>query len=185
MRQRMVGDIGHRIPEMVFDPAFKAYRKHGANGNTGLRHGFRPLALRGTHAIKRPLERKSAERGTVNRQRLRSSAPDPSGLLAAIALAEGGIETALIGKPAPADHRTTALMRASVIALETLGVWDLCRENAAPLATLRIADATARLLRAPEARFEADGNRPGRLRLQYREPPSGCGDGNARARLAD
>lgn len=46
----------------------------------------------------------------------------PSGLLAAIALAEGGIETALIGKPAQADHRTTALMSGSVTALETLGV---------------------------------------------------------------
>lgn len=80
----------------------------------------------------------------------------PSGLLAAIALAEGGIETALVGKPAPADHRTTALMSASVTALDTLGVWDLCRDNAAPLRTLRIADDTARLLRAPEARFEAD-----------------------------
>lgn len=79
----------------------------------------------------------------------------PSGLLAAIALAEGGIETALIGKPAQADHRTTALMSGSVTALETLGVWALCREHAAPLATLRIADDTARLLRAPEARFEA------------------------------
>ena len=80
----------------------------------------------------------------------------PSGLLAAIALAEGGIETALVGKPAPADHRTTALMSASVTALETLGVWKLCRDNAAPLRTLRIADDTARLLRAPEARFDAE-----------------------------
>lgn len=80
----------------------------------------------------------------------------PSGLLAAIALAEGGIETALIGKPAPADHRTTALMSGSVTALETLSVWDLCRDHAAPLRTLRIADDTTRLLRAPEARFEAE-----------------------------
>lgn len=80
----------------------------------------------------------------------------PSGLMAAIALAEGGIETALIGKPAPADHRTTALMSGSVTALETLGVWSLCREAAAPLASLRIADDTARLLRAPEARFDAE-----------------------------
>jgi 2-octaprenyl-6-methoxyphenol hydroxylase len=80
----------------------------------------------------------------------------PSGLLTAIALAEGGIETTLVGKPASADHRTTALMSASVTALETLGVWGLCRDEAAPLRTLRIADDTARLLRAPEARFEAE-----------------------------
>jgi 2-octaprenyl-6-methoxyphenol hydroxylase len=80
----------------------------------------------------------------------------PSGLLAAIALGQAGIETALIGKPAPADHRTTALMSGSVTALETLGIWELCRDHAAPLRTLRIADDTARLLRAPEARFEAE-----------------------------
>jgi 2-octaprenyl-6-methoxyphenol hydroxylase len=79
----------------------------------------------------------------------------PSGLMAAIALAEGGIDTALIGRPAAIDHRTTALMSGSVTALETLGVWSLCREQAAPLETLRIADDTARLLRAPEARFTA------------------------------
>ncbi len=96
----------------------------------------------------------------------------PSGLLAAIALGQAGIETALIGKPAPADHRTTALMSGSVTALETLGVWELCRDHAAPLRTLRIADATARLLRAPEARFEAEEIGLARLRLQYREPPS-------------
>lgn len=79
----------------------------------------------------------------------------PSGLLAAVALAEGGIETTLIGKPAPADHRTTALMSGSVTALETLGIWDLCKNESAPLKTLRIADDTQRLLRAPEARFDA------------------------------
>ncbi len=40
-------------------------------------------------------------------------------------------------------------------ALETLGVWARCREHAAPLRIMRIVDATARLLRAPEVRFEA------------------------------
>ncbi|MBV6488778.1 MAG: UbiH/UbiF family hydroxylase [Pseudorhodoplanes sp.] len=79
----------------------------------------------------------------------------PAGLLAAIALAAAGIDTVLIGRRAPEDHRTTALMAGSVTALETLGVWPLCRDHAAALKTLRIADATARLLRAPEARFTA------------------------------
>lgn len=79
----------------------------------------------------------------------------PAGLLAAIALAAAGIDTVLIGRPAPADHRTTALMAGSVTALATLGIWRLCRHQAAALETLRIADATARLLRAPEARFTA------------------------------
>ena len=68
----------------------------------------------------------------------------PSGLLAAIALAEGGIETALVGKPAPADHRTTALMSGSVTALETLGVWTLCREQAAPVSYTHLTLPTNR-----------------------------------------
>jgi 2-octaprenyl-6-methoxyphenol hydroxylase len=80
----------------------------------------------------------------------------PAGLTAAIALADGGIETVLISKAAPRDNRTTALFAGSVAALETLGVWEACRAQAAPLRTLRIVDATARLWRAPEVRFSAD-----------------------------
>ena len=79
----------------------------------------------------------------------------PAGLTAAIALAEAGIETALIARrPAP-DHRTTALLAGSVTALETLGVWAGCAAQAAPLRVMRIVDATARLVRAPEVRFAA------------------------------
>jgi 2-octaprenyl-6-methoxyphenol hydroxylase len=80
----------------------------------------------------------------------------PVGLTAAIALASAGIETMLIARAAPPDNRTTALLGGSVTALDTLGVWRYAREHAAPLRTLRIVDDTARLLRAPEARFEAD-----------------------------
>jgi 2-octaprenyl-6-methoxyphenol hydroxylase len=79
----------------------------------------------------------------------------PAGLTAAIALASAGIETVLVGRPAPADNRTTALLGGSVTALETLGVWEQARAHAAPLRTLRIVDDTARLIRAPQARFEA------------------------------
>lgn len=79
----------------------------------------------------------------------------PAGCLAAIALADAGIDTLLAGPRPAADNRTTALMAGSVAALERLGVWELCREHAAYLRTLRIADATSRLLRAPEACFEA------------------------------
>ncbi len=79
----------------------------------------------------------------------------PAGLTAAIALAEAGIEAALIApRPAP-DHRTTALLAGSVTALETLGIWDGCAAQAAPLRVMRIVDATARLVRAPEVRFAA------------------------------
>jgi 2-octaprenyl-6-methoxyphenol hydroxylase len=81
----------------------------------------------------------------------------PAGLTAAISLAEGGVNTTLVGLPAAkADNRTTALLAGSVVALETLGVWPSCAENAAPLRTMRIVDNTGRLWRAPEVKFSAD-----------------------------
>jgi 2-octaprenyl-6-methoxyphenol hydroxylase len=80
----------------------------------------------------------------------------PAGLTAAIALAQAGVETVLISKrPVQEDHRTTALLLGSVTALETLGVWDRCRSEAAPLRTMRIVDDTGRLLRSREIKFEA------------------------------
>ena len=81
----------------------------------------------------------------------------PAGLTAAIALARGGIATVLVGaRPGQADNRTTALLAGSVTALETLGVWALCRDRAAPLRVMRIVDDTGRLWRAPEVKFDAD-----------------------------
>jgi 2-octaprenyl-6-methoxyphenol hydroxylase len=80
----------------------------------------------------------------------------PAGQTAAIALAQAGIETALVSPLASTnDHRTTALLAGSVTALEVLGVWSACSGNAAPLQVLRIVDDTARLLRAPEVCFTA------------------------------
>ncbi len=80
----------------------------------------------------------------------------PAGLTTAIAIATAGVETVLVcGPPALPDHRTTALLTGSVAALEALGVWTRCRERAAPLRMMRIIDATARLLRAPEVSFDA------------------------------
>ena len=79
----------------------------------------------------------------------------PAGLTAAVALAQAGVETALVAPRPAADNRTTALLAGSVTALETLGVWAGCAAQAAPLRVLRIVDATARLVRAPEARFAA------------------------------
>jgi 2-octaprenyl-6-methoxyphenol hydroxylase len=80
----------------------------------------------------------------------------PAGLTAAIALARAGIETTLISKrPAQEDHRTTALLLASVTALETLGVWPACAPQAAALRRMRIVDDTGRLLRAQEITFDA------------------------------
>jgi 2-octaprenyl-6-methoxyphenol hydroxylase len=80
----------------------------------------------------------------------------PAGLTTAIALAAAGIETALVSKrPARPDNRTTALLAGSVRALETLGVWASCRDQAAPLEAIRIIDDTRRLIRAPEVVFHA------------------------------
>src|SRR5262245_13822646 len=80
----------------------------------------------------------------------------PAGLTAAIALAHGGLATVLAGKPpAKSDNRTTALLAGSVTALDTLGVWNLCAANAAPLKIMRIVDDTGRLWRAPEVTFQA------------------------------
>lgn len=81
----------------------------------------------------------------------------PAGLTAAISLAEGGVDTALVGlRPSKADNRTTALLAGSIAALDTLGVWPSCIENAAPLRTMRIVDDTGRLWRAPEVKFTAN-----------------------------
>jgi 2-octaprenyl-6-methoxyphenol hydroxylase len=79
----------------------------------------------------------------------------PAGLLTALALATGGIETALIAPWAEPDCRTTALLAGSVAALQTLGVWPSCVPHAAPLRQIRIVDDTNRLLRAPEVCFAA------------------------------
>ena len=79
----------------------------------------------------------------------------PAGLTAAIALAAAGVETALIAKAGQPDHRTTALMSGSVLALEALGVWERCRDHAAALEVMRIVDDRPGLLRAPEIAFDA------------------------------
>jgi 2-octaprenyl-6-methoxyphenol hydroxylase len=80
----------------------------------------------------------------------------PVGLTAAIALASAGVETTLIAMPAAAaDNRTTALLASSVTALDTLGIWQRCADQAAPLKRMRLVDDTARLLRAPEVCFDA------------------------------
>jgi len=79
----------------------------------------------------------------------------PAGLVTAIALAAAGVETLLLAPERPDDHRTTALLAGSVVALETLGVWGRCSTQAAALKTIRIVDDTGRLIRAPEVTFHA------------------------------
>lgn len=80
----------------------------------------------------------------------------PAGLTAAITLSLGGLATVLVGKRSERpDNRTTFLVAGSLTALSTLGVWELCEAQAAPLKVMRIVDDTGRLWRAPEVKFEA------------------------------
>jgi 2-octaprenyl-6-methoxyphenol hydroxylase len=80
----------------------------------------------------------------------------PAGIAAAVALAQTGARTALIARRAPyADNRTTALLGATVDFLERLEVWPRCRDQAAPLQTMRLVDDTGRLIRAPEVKFSS------------------------------
>jgi 2-octaprenyl-6-methoxyphenol hydroxylase len=79
----------------------------------------------------------------------------PAGLVSAIALATAGVDTLIIAPSPQEDFRTTAFLAGSVTALSTLGVWDACRVQAAPLAAIRIIDDTRRLWRAPEVNFAA------------------------------
>src|SRR5260370_35197025 len=78
----------------------------------------------------------------------------PAGLVAALALAHFNVPTVLVAPPpGRAENRTTALMRPSVKALQALGVGSSCRDHAAPLRVMRIADDTGRLWRAAQGRL--------------------------------
>lgn len=79
-----------------------------------------------------------------------------AGLVAALALSSARLRVALIAAPAQQDGRTTALLSGSVTALETLGVWEQCREQAAALTAIRIIDDRGSLFRGPEVAFQAD-----------------------------
>lgn len=79
----------------------------------------------------------------------------PAGLLAALLAARAGARTALVAPRARPDARTTALLDGSVATLRAAGLWDALAAEAAPLKSLRVADAGRRLFRAPEAIFHA------------------------------
>ncbi len=79
----------------------------------------------------------------------------PAGLTAALAAARSGARTALVARSVPyGDNRTTALLHASIEILDNLGVWEACRDQAAPLRVMRLVDDSGRLIRAPEVRFD-------------------------------
>lgn len=82
----------------------------------------------------------------------------PSGLVAALSLAQIGAKVAAVGPqavpgPQGGETRTAALMTNSVDLLKALGVWERLEAHAAPLKVIRIIDASRSPLRAPEIEF--------------------------------
>jgi 2-octaprenyl-6-methoxyphenol hydroxylase len=81
----------------------------------------------------------------------------PTGLSAAIAIAQTGARTALVARRSLyADNRTTALLGGSIDFLQAMEVWQTCKDQAAALKVMRLVDDTGRLIRAPEVRFSCD-----------------------------
>ena len=79
-----------------------------------------------------------------------------AGLAAALAFAQEGFSTALVGRPdARADGRSVALLDGSVRFLGALSVWDAIEPDAAPMATMRLIDDSGSLFRPPPAAFHA------------------------------
>ncbi|MDQ0315928.1 UbiH/UbiF family hydroxylase [Amorphus orientalis] len=79
----------------------------------------------------------------------------PAGLTAALLLRSQGFDVTLVGPRPAGDPRTTALLTGSVNVLAAAGAWSRAEDHAAPMRTMRIVDATDRLVRSPEAAFQA------------------------------
>lgn len=80
----------------------------------------------------------------------------PAGMMAALALSAKGYRTVLLGPETDInDRRTTALMMPAISFLEEIGVWGDISPEAAPLVSMRIVDATQRLIRSPAVTFRA------------------------------
>lgn len=80
----------------------------------------------------------------------------PAGMIAALGFAKAGFDVTLAGpEPSRPDQRTTALMNPALALLDRLGVLAPIRPHAAPLRTMRIVDATKRLIRSPTVTFRA------------------------------
>lgn len=78
-----------------------------------------------------------------------------AGLAAAISLARADVRVLHLAPPAPPDRRTSALMMPSVDFLREAGLIDDPANIGHALTSIRIIDATARLIRAPETLFDA------------------------------
>jgi 2-octaprenyl-6-methoxyphenol hydroxylase len=79
-----------------------------------------------------------------------------AGLAAALTAVIGGFRTIIFAPPMEvAPGRTAALLGESIDMLSRLDVWPGLLHHAAPLAAIRLVDATRRLVRAPEVTFYA------------------------------
>lgn len=82
----------------------------------------------------------------------------PTGMAASLEAARAGWTVVFVapsGTHVDDDGRTTAVMTPGIALLERLGIWEELADKTAPLETLRIIDATDRLLRAPTVDFRA------------------------------
>jgi len=79
-----------------------------------------------------------------------------AGVAAALAAAMSGRRTILFAPPATfPPGRTAALLGGSIDLLKDLDVWPALEGHAAAITAIRLIDATARLIRAPEVTFYA------------------------------
>ncbi|GHC63111.1 UbiH/UbiF family hydroxylase [Limoniibacter endophyticus] len=83
------------------------------------------------------------------------SGAGPAGMLCSLILAQDGFQVALIGPEAKADRRTTALMVPALKILEKIDILDALRPQAQPMRSMRILDATKRLVTSPIVTFQA------------------------------
>jgi 2-octaprenyl-6-methoxyphenol hydroxylase len=81
----------------------------------------------------------------------------PVGLAAALLVDGLGYAVTLVApERTGVDRRTSALLAGAIALLERIGVWQEVAAAAAPLRSLRIVDATRRLIRAPEILFHSE-----------------------------
>ena len=93
---------------------------------------------------------------TEQNRRIIVAGTGPVGLIAAVALADLGMQVTLAGpSPSSGDRRTTALMTPALAQLDDLGILAALKPKAAPLKVMRIVDATQRLIRSPVVTFRA------------------------------
>lgn len=93
---------------------------------------------------------------SANATRILVVGTGPVGLIAAMSLSRVGFAVDLVGPDVRMDdRRTTALMVPALNHLHRLAVLGEIEAGAAPLAVMRIVDATSRLIRSPVVTFRA------------------------------